>query len=235
MPGLVTGGAPMDALRMAMDASYYQTIYQRALDQTGSVSQAQEAVSVAEAALRAIYHEAMVRSGGDDRIAAAVEQQMSGPVARLAQLIPVIRSDELDTDARARALRDLMDVMESMGYTGGRQGLHSWLRQNVQDDGVLRAAGFDPRAVRTLPRPEGWPDDLEALMTLLRERLELLQRISPERITDAEISAQLDVFRASAHRFGYETAGTTARTVEGGGPVPAGAVPVGDLAGPRRV
>lgn len=215
-----------------MDAAYYQSLYHRALDATGNAAYAQEAVSVAQAALKDIYNQAMVRTGGDNVQAAAFERRLAEPVARLAQLIPQVRNGD-DVEARGAALRQLMSAMEDIGYDGGRPGLHTWLRANVQDDGVLRAAGFDPVAVRRLPRPEGWPDDLEALLSIVREQLELVQSLAPGRVTDAEIEAQMDVVRASAHRFGYEVP-ATAPPVEPQEPAE-GALTLADLDIPRRV
>lgn len=217
-----------------MDATYFRSIYDRALSASGNAEYANEAVAVAQAALKDIYNKAMVQTGGDNVRAAAIERQMAGPVSRLAQLIPQVRRGD-DVNARGAALREMMVVLEEMGYAEGRQGLHGWLRANVQDDGVLRAAGFDPVAVRTLPRPEGWPDDLEALISLLREQLQLAQALRPNAISDAEIEAQLDVVRASAHRFGYQPPAPTAPTVDQANqPAPEGTVSVADL-GPRRV
>lgn len=219
---------------MAMDATYYQSIYSRALAASGSAEYANEAVQVAQAALKDIYNKAMVKTGGDNVRSAALERQMSEPVSRLAQLIPQIRNPDGDVNERGAALRQLQGVLEELGYDGGRQGLHGWLRANVQDDGVLRAAGYDPVAVKTIPKPEGWPDDLEALITLLRDRLQLIQSMRPDMISDAEIDAQLDVVRASAHRFGYQTPTVAPTVEETNGPAPEGTVSVADLA-PRRI
>jgi hypothetical protein len=164
----------------------------------------------------------MIATGGDEDASNAAVERYAARAARLAELIPSIRSGGASSGS---SLREAVALLENSGLQN-RSSLHGWLARNVQSDDTLRSAGFDPEAVRRIEIPPGLPKEREALLDLLRQHL-----VRGGVLNQQEIDAYIDVARQAANRLNIGEVTTPNPSA----PAPAGSVPVAMLGIPRRV
>lgn len=187
-----------------------------------------ESVAIARQAVDEFYHAAVVANGGDTVRAAQLRDEHANSIRDLAINISVLRRGE-DVDGGVTALRTVMTSLESMGYTGGRVGLHEWLGKLLEDNdrnnAVLRGAGFDVTRIRQASSTQ--QSETQALIALLREQVELL-RSQVELLSQDRVNAQAATNETEARAMTGGTAAATAPPV--GGAAIEGAMRVGDLA-----
>ena len=180
------------------NAPRLDALYQQVLQQTGEQGLAQDAARAAESALRDIYNQAMVNSGGNQQVALQAMEQHTPAVIRLAGLVPQITGD--DPAAGATALREARQTLRQVGIEDP-QFMYPWLRQNVQNDQVLRGAGLDPERVRHIESP--WSHvNLDGLMGFARQMLSEYRTRDGDSLSENQISDYMDQAYAYAHRHG---------------------------------
>jgi len=177
-------------------------LYRDVLARTGDPQQAQAAVSYAAAGMKEVYHEAMVKTGGDQAAARAAQQQYGPEVYRLASLIPTIQGAGGDAGA---ALQQALGIMQRTAGIDA-EALTPWINKNVSDDGALRAAGLDPAVVRAPPDTPWAHADLDALVALARDMMARYESPDGVRLSTTEVEGYLDQARASAERYGVGSA-----------------------------
>lgn len=211
----------------------YNDLYQRILQQTGSAETAQQAVANARNALSSIYHDAVVRAGGDESAGYNTVNQYTRQVMQLAGMIPSITGG--DTAAATASLRQATSLLEANGMRD-RSVMYQWLREHVTNDEVLRGAGFDPAAVKRVDSGAWAYADTEALLALARDALVKYRGADGRPLTNEYIDSMIEQGRAAARRYGVgsaRTEGTTAGTAAG--TAAAGTVTVAAFNFPRRV
>ena len=190
-----TGGIP--AANTAQGA-----LYRDVLARTGDPEIAQAVLGYADAGMREVYNEAMVRTHGDQAAAQAAQRQYGPDVYRLAGLIPTIQGGGSGAGA---ALQQALGIMSKVGVTD-HKALFPWINQNVSDDGALRAAGLDPAEVRKPPDTPWAHADLDAIVGLARDMMS--RYVSPDGVpmTTDQVESYLDQARAAAMRYGVGSA-----------------------------
>ena len=193
----VTGAGSVPAANTPQGA-----LYRDVLARTGDPDVAAQAVANAQAGMREVYNEAMVRTGGDANAARAAQNQYGPDVYRLASLIPTIQGAG---SGAGPALQQALGIMKKVAGTDPKS-LYPWINQNVADDAALQAAGLDPAEVRAPPDTPWAHADLDALVSLARDMMTRYRSADGVALSTDQVEGYLDQARAAAQRYGVGAA-----------------------------
>ncbi len=91
------------------------------------------------ATLNAVYHQEVIRTGGDVDAGKRIKAKAAPVVQRLAELAPQVRSGD------SAALKEAMGLLKTAGLS--EDIIFPWLQEHV-DVSTIKSAGIDPQAVQ---------------------------------------------------------------------------------------
>jgi hypothetical protein len=90
------------------------------------------------ATLNAVYHQEVIRTGGDVEAGKRVKAKAGPVVQRLSELAPQVRNGD------SGALKEAMGLLKTAGLS--EDVIFPWLQEHV-DVSTIKSAGLDPQAV----------------------------------------------------------------------------------------